>query len=128
MPPELVNPWAQRLVTTAEVRRFEQCRLAWWYDRTHPLAHASADELSRRLDLFVAVYGPGSRDLPEFRLLADLHANAVQSGPPPLAVPLAASPITPLDRPQRVIGVTILIGAVIVALVLGGIFLAVVRL
>lgn len=127
MPLEPANPLAQRLVTTAEVRRFEQCRLAWWYDRTHPLAQASADELGRRMDLFLAVYGPGSRDLPEYRLLADMHASADQCAVPLLAAPASAQAIAPLDRPRQVILVTIVIAAIIIALMLVGIFFAVLR-
>jgi hypothetical protein len=65
-----------RLVSSDELRRFAVCRLAWWYDRTHPLAGASTDELARRLDLLLAVYGPGARDLPEYRLLDDLRERA----------------------------------------------------
>lgn len=125
MPPEPANPLAQRLVTTAEVRRFEQCRLAWWYDRTHPLAQASADELRRRMDLFLAVYGPGARELPEYRLLADMEASAQQSNMPLLMAPASMQPIAPLDRPQQIIMVTFVIAAIIIALVLVGIFFAV---
>ena len=74
--PQPNTPIPQRMVTTDELQRFVQCPLAWWYDRTHPFAQASAEELARRLTIFQAVYGPSARDLPEYRLLAHLHAQA----------------------------------------------------
>lgn len=80
MPQPAITP-LPRLVTTTELQRFAQCPLAWWYDRAHPFAQASAAELARRLTIFQAVYGPGARDLPEYRLLQHLHAQAIAKAP-----------------------------------------------
>lgn len=110
-----------RRVTTAEIERFEECRLAWWYDREHPLAKAGAGELSRRLDLFEAVYGPGVRDLPEFHLMNHLRDRASGAPPPTNATVISDEAIGPLDKPTVLVQVIFLIGAVIVGLVFAGI-------
>jgi hypothetical protein len=109
-----------RIVTTEELARFAECRLAWWYDRTHPLARANADELTRRIDLLGTVYGPGARDLPEHQLLRHLRERA---GGMPAATPKAAPPadVGPTERPHRLLIAIILIGAIVVGGVLASI-------
>ncbi len=126
--PEQQSPMnMSRLVTTAELARFETCRLAWWYDRTHPLAHAAPPEITRRLDLFEAVYGPGVRDLPEYQLLTHLRDQAQ-------ATPASTSPKQPVqlalpaDRPRRLVGCVLCAACAIIALLLIGIILSLTRL
>lgn len=118
---------ASRLVTTAEMARFATCRLAWWYDRTHPLARAAPSEVTRRLELFEAVYGPGVRDLPEYHLLTHLRDQA-QVTPQPAAQPQSARSIAPTEQPQRLVGCVIVAALALIALLVLGVMLAVMRL
>jgi hypothetical protein len=113
-----------RIITTDELRRFEFCPLAWWYDRHHPLARASAPELARRMELFEAVYGPSARDLPEYHLLAHLREQIEQT-PPDLA--RATPPIAPLDSPRPLVASLIAIALIVAALVAGGVIFTLVR-
>ena len=108
-----------RIVTTEELARFAECSLAWWYDHTHPLARANADELARRSELLGAVYGAGAQDLPEYQLLRHLRERA--QGMPALPPPASAAEARPLAHPQRLIAGVILVGALIVGAVLASI-------
>jgi hypothetical protein len=112
-----------RIVTAEELARFAECRLAWWYDRTHPLAGASGAELARRVDLLGAVYGPGARDLPEYQMLTHLRDRAVGA---PVAAPKATPrpDVRPLDPPHRLITGVVLIAAVVIGCVLASIVFA----
>lgn len=108
-----------RIVTAEELARFAECRLAWWYDRTHPLARANADELTRRMELLGTVYGPGARDLPEHQLLRHLRERAGGKPSAPKAAPPAE--VGPMERPQRLLVAIVIIGALIVGGVLASI-------
>ena len=114
-------PEAQgRLVTTEELARFAECRLAWWYDRTHPLAQASTDEVARRIELLGAVYGPGARDLPEYQLLNHLRERSAGQVSASTAAP-PVSDVRPLDRPHRLVGAVIISAAMVIGCVLASI-------
>ena len=108
---------AARRVTATELGRFEQCRLAWWYDRTHSLAKASAFELAKRIALFEAVYGPGAHDLPEYHLMTHLRERAEDAPPPP---PIIPEPVVPFDSPAPLVRAGVLVAAIVIGLVGAG--------
>ncbi len=116
-----------RLATTEELARFETCRLAWWYDRTHPLARATPHEIARRLEIFEAVYGPGVRDLPEYQLLTHLREQAKDPSQS-IVIVKRSDPLRPGRAPRGLLGCVALAVVVIVALVMLGAVLAVARL
>jgi len=110
-------------LSTTELARYEMCSLAWWYDRTHPLAEASTGEINRKLSIFTAVYGPGATELPEYRLLTDLkqhHERTSSIFPIP-----APEMVAPSDSPQRLFGCVGIIIFGIIAVVIISIFLVV---
>ncbi len=112
----------RRIVDASELRRFETCALAWWYDRHHPLAEASEADLTRRIELFEAVYGPGSRDLPEYQMLTHMRERARGASPEPAR---RSPPVSPLDSPRPLVTGIVIAALVIAALVAGGLFFAV---
>lgn len=124
MPEQEPATRARRLIATTELARFETCQLAWWYDQTHPLAGATADELTRRLELFAAVYGPGARDLPEFHLLTHLHQRAHGAVSTPTTT--KSRPALPADAPRGLVAGVTLVALLIVTLVVTGIIFSLV--
>jgi hypothetical protein len=116
-----------RLVTTEELARFETCRLAWWYDHTHPLARATPKEIARRLEIFEAVYGPGVRDLPEYQMLTHLREQAKDPLPAAMIVKHSET-LRPGRAPRGLLGCVGGAVLMIVALVVLGIVLSVMRL
>ncbi len=106
---------SQRIITTKELARFYECRLAWWYDREYPLSSASADELARRLDLLKALHGPDFEQNPEYLLLKDLHGRAADTAAPAAEYSeIQPSKIQYREHPQTFIIVIAAIAAVLI--------------
>lgn len=89
----------RRLVTADEIARFEFCPLAWWYDRTHPLAQAAPTEIEQRRLVLETVYGPGAKDLPEYQMLTHLKIRADQQPLPVAGNPSVPEYVVPHPRP-----------------------------
>ncbi len=105
-------------VAAEDVARFEQCPLAWWYDRAHPLARAPAPDLARRMEILHAVYGPAVAEVAEYQFLCRQHEHALARPDAPPSAPLA--PAMPLGPPYWLIAGVVLLGAVIIGLALAG--------
>jgi hypothetical protein len=105
-------------ITAEEVARFEQCPLAWWYDRAHPLTHAPAPDLARRMEILRAVYGPGVAEMAEYQFLQRQHEHALARPDEPEDAP--PIPAMPLGPPHWLIATVVLVGAVIIGLALAG--------
>jgi hypothetical protein len=109
-----------RIITTEELARFESCRLAWWYDRTYPLAKASATEISKRIDIFEAVYGTDASNLPEYQLLQNQAGALASKIDAPASKDQASA--APKHHPIHLMGCIILVALLIILLAVGSIF------
>ncbi len=114
---------SQRIITTKELARFYECRLAWWYDREYPLSSASADELARRLDLLKALHGADTEQSPEYLLLKDLHGRAAAiAEPTPAQNEIQPSQIHYREHPQTFMIIIAAIAAILLLALLAGLW------
>jgi hypothetical protein len=113
-----------RRVDVDELVRFDTCRLAWWYERTHPLAKKTVEELVRHQQVLEAIYGTNIQNLPEYNLVTHLQELARKKGQ---LVPEDKKPFDPLIEikpalPWGMLGLVILLTIAIIAGVIIGLF------
>lgn len=112
----------RRIVQAEEIARYEECPLAWWYDRKHHFGAAAPEEIQRYMDIYQLVHGAGIKELPAYHVMEKFLQS--KGGD---AAPVKPVPVKPSGPPGALAGCIGLVAIGIIGLVILGIIMMVAR-